>query len=58
MLTRIEVEELRDEVYEHQNSAFPNMTYEQGIADALDVVLENTDLDEFKEDLPEYDPEG
>ena len=57
MLTEKQVANLRDAVYEHQTSAYPGMSYEQGIADALDVVLGRADLEEFQEDLPEYDPE-
>lgn len=57
MLTEEEVQDLRDRVYENQKSAVPGMSYEQGVADALEVVLEHQDLEEFKQDLPEYNPE-
>lgn len=50
------VNELRGKVFEHnENSAYAGMTYEQGVADALDVVLEEMDYDEFVEDLPPCD---
>jgi len=56
MLDKNTVQDLRDKVYENNNdSAYGGMTYEQGVADALDVVLEEMDLEEFEADLPPCD---
>lgn len=38
-----EVEDLRDKIDEFSSSNYPGMTYEQGIAEALDWVLGNSD---------------
>lgn len=35
-----EISDKRDEVHENSDSKYPGMTYEQGIADALDWVLD------------------
>ncbi len=51
MKTEEEVVELRDNINEHDDSKFHNMTYEQGIADALDWVQDDTgEMNEFADD--------
>lgn len=50
MLSEKEVEELLKKVNEDANE-FPGMTFEQGIHAALQVVLEETSMDEFLEEF-------
>lgn len=50
MLEQNVVQELRDSVNEHDDSKFPGMSYEQGLADAFDVVLENIAAEDLELD--------
>ena len=50
MLSEEKVEELLKKVSEDADE-FPGMTFEQGIHAALQVVLEETPLDEFLEEF-------
>jgi len=45
MRTQSELQEKRDSVYENDDSKYPAMTYEQGVADALDWALDETSED-------------
>lgn len=48
MLDESKVQELRDSVNEHDDSKYPGMSYEQGIADALDAVLGNIEAEDLE----------
>lgn len=50
MLEQSVVQDIRDSINEHDASKFPGMSYEQGLADALDVVLENIDAEDLELD--------
>lgn len=46
MLKEKDIEKIIKKVSRDDDN-FPGMTYEEGIRDALDAVLEETELDEF-----------
>jgi len=48
MRTLEEVQELRDKVYENDDSKFPGMSYEQGLADALDFVTGDIEAEDLE----------
>ena len=50
MLEQSVVQDLRDSINEHNESKFPGMSYEQGLADALDVVLEKMTAEDLELD--------
>lgn len=57
MLTEKDVEKIIKKVSRDDDN-FPGMTYEEGIRDALEVVLEEADLDEFLENFETEDDES
>ena len=57
MLTEKDVEKIVKKVSRDDDN-FPGMTYEEGIRDALEVVLEEADLDEFLENFETEDDES
>jgi hypothetical protein len=57
MLTEKDIEKIIDKVPRDYNN-FPGMTYEEGIRDALEVVLEEVELDEFLENFETEDDES
>lgn len=57
MLTEKEIEKIVKKVSREDNN-FLGMTYEEGIRDALDAVLEEIELDEFLEDFETEDDES
>ena len=57
MLTEKDVEKIVKKVARDDDN-FPGMTYEEGIRDALEVVLEEADLDEFLENFETEDDES
>ncbi|AEP29923.1 hypothetical protein [Brumicola nitratireducens] len=48
MKTKEEIETARDNVQENEPSKYPGMTYEQGVADALDWAAGHVADDEFE----------
>ena len=57
MLTEKDVEKIVKKVARDDDN-FPGMTYEEDIRDALEVVLEEADLDEFLEQFETEDDES
>jgi len=57
MLTEKEIEKIIKKVSRDDDN-FPGMTYEEGIREVLDVVLEEVDLDEFLENFDTEDDES
>lgn len=48
MRTLEEVQALRDQVSENEQSKYPGMSYEQGLADALDFVAGHVEAEELE----------
>ena len=57
MLKEKDIEKIIKKVSRDDDN-FPGMTYEEGIRDALDAVLEETELDEFLEQFETEDNES
>ena len=57
MLTEKEIEKIIKKVSREDNN-FPGMTYEEGIREVIDVILEETELDEFLENFETEDDES